>query len=164
MIEQSIRVSGATVSWSLSPTNREHLRAIYTHHGVEHNLPPQSSDRAALKSAMEDVKGKDQIVQALKSPSKNGYEVVNVERDTKRNHYVNNFSAWLADGVVQTGYGYADTSQLQERFLQHKGLLAPSAVSKSLTEIVLQMGAVTLYPGMGPARGPAPLAGPGQGR
>ena len=35
MIEQSVRASGATVSWSLSPTNREHLRAIYAHHGIE---------------------------------------------------------------------------------------------------------------------------------
>ena len=127
-IEDGVLV-GATVSWSLSPTNREHLLAIYAHHGFEHHLPPQTSDRAALKGAMEDLKGKDQIVQALKSPSKNGYEVVNVERDTRHNHYTNNFSAWLDHSVVQTGYGYADTSRLQERFLYRKSLLAPSAVS-----------------------------------
>jgi hypothetical protein len=147
MLEQTIRVSGATVSWSLTPTNREALWQVYTAHGFEHLLPPETSDRSALKGAMEDLKGKDQLVQALKTPSKNGYEVVNVERDVRHNHYTNNFSAWLSDGQVQTGYGYADTTRLQERFIYRKGLLAPSAVSESLKSIVLKMDAVTVYPG-----------------
>lgn len=147
MIAQEIRVSGAVVSWSLTPTNRQRLRAAYGQHGFVDEVPPETSDRAALKGAMEDIKGKDQIVQALKSPSKNGYEIVNVERDEKHNHYTNNFSAWLDHGQVTTGYGYTDTERLQERFIYRKGLLAPSAVSESLKSIVLKLGAVTLYPG-----------------
>ena len=120
MISQQIQVSGAVVSWSLSPTNRRRLGALYDQHGFGDELPPETSDRAALKGAMEDITGKDQIVQALKTPSKNGYEVVNVERDEKHNHYTNNFSAWLCGGQVTTGYGYTDTERLQERFVYRK--------------------------------------------
>ena len=148
MIHKAVRVNGATVSWSLSPTNRERLRVVYERHGVEALLPPETTDRAALKGAMEDLKGKDQLVQSLKSPSKNGYEVVNVTKGTHSNRYDNNFSAWFRDGVIDTGYGFTDTARLRERFEYRKGLLAPSAVSKSLAGIVASiMGAVTLYPG-----------------
>lgn len=147
MLEQSIRVSGATVSWSLTPTNREALRQVYGAHGFEEHLPPETSDRAALKGAMEDVKGKNQIVQALKTPSQNGYELVNVARGVSHNDYTNNFSAWISNGEVQTGYGFTDKTLLQERFTYRKGLLAPSGVSESLKVIVLTMDAVVVYPG-----------------
>jgi len=120
---------------------------VYRVHDYEDHLPAETGDRAALKAALEDLKGKDQIVQALKSPSVNGYEVVNVERDTSRNHYVNNFSAWVHDGVISTGYGYCDTGKLQEKFIYCKGLLAPHAVSESLKSIALKLGAVVVYPG-----------------
>ena len=147
MLEQSVRVSGATVSWSLTPTNRDALGDVYGAHGVRESLPPETSDRSALKGAMEDLKGKDQIVQALKTPSQNGYEVVNIERGVSHNAYTNNFSAWISNGAVQTGYGFADRTQLQERFLYRRGLLAPSAVSESLKAIVMTMDAVVVYPG-----------------
>ena len=147
MLEHSLRISGATVSWSLTPTSRQALEGAYNTHGVREFLPPVTSDRNALKGAMEDIKGKDQIVQALKSPSKNGYELVNVARGVSHNDYTNNFSAWISNGEVQTGYGFTDKTLLQDKFTHRKGLLAPSAVSESLKSIVLAIDAVTVYPG-----------------
>ena len=80
MLEQSVRVSGAIVSWSLSPTKRTELKELYRCRGLDDFLPSETTEVAALRAAMEDVKGKNQRVAALEKPSKHGYELVLLDR------------------------------------------------------------------------------------
>ena len=147
MLEQSVRVSGAIVSWSLSPTKREELEKLYNFCGLSNFLPGETTDVAALRAAMEDVKGKNQRVEALEKPSKHGYEIVLIERGKVHNDHTTSFTARVEDGVVHTGWGYTDDQALQERYDYRKSLLSPSSVSDSLGKIALYMNGTCLYPG-----------------
>ena len=147
MLEQGVRVSGAIVSWSLSPTKREELEKLYDFCGLSNFLPGETTEVAALRAAMEDVKGKNQRVEALEKPSKHGYEIVLIQRGKVHNDHTTSFTAKVENGVVETGWGYTDTQALQARYDYRKSLLSPSSVSDSLGKLALYMNGTCLYPG-----------------
>jgi len=154
MQTETFSPSGVIVNWSLTATNRLSLIDLFEQHGYGAFAPPVTGDSVALKKALEQYKGKSQIVRPHKRPGVNGYEVVNEERIAKRcgaNSYNHSFSAWVDEGKVDIGYGAAavDTQRLNQLFQQEKALVSPTAVGERLGQILdsFQPKARTLYPG-----------------
>ena len=147
MLSVETQLSGAIVSWSLSPTRRESLRTALTLTGFKQHLPKKTSDVAALKATAVDLKNRGQIVQALKKPSQHGYELADVDRGEIHNNTVTSYTLNVIDGVVQTGWGYGPQCEAQDRFGFHKGHLSITALGNCLKAIATSLGAVTLYPG-----------------
>src|SRR5262245_44233254 len=103
-----ITPNGATTFWRCSPTDRQKLQDLFQGLGLEGFVPPVRADADALRSAMKDYvdaqaqrrRGKDKLVQSLKRPKKNGFQVLDVERGEEDNDYGKRFSAKVQEGSV----------------------------------------------------------------
>ena len=150
MNEQSISAAGAVVYWSAGPTSRELLSRSLSLLGQDAHLPAERTDASALKNAMEAYSGKsDVLVESHKRQSRNGFEVVEVERSEDRNYYTHSFSAKVESGRVVVWNGWADRSRLQELFDGFKGELTGAAVGKCLVDVLAGLGGTALRPSGG---------------
>ena len=110
-------------------------------------MPPVRSDADCLKSAMRDYCNlakeenskdymPDRLVQSLKKPKKNGFQVLDIERREDDNEYCKNFGCKVdADGTVVVTRGYADDYAIQQFYQRHKRLVTGGAVSSTLASI-----------------------------
>ncbi len=158
--------TGAVVYWTCGPTDREKLKENLDSLCLQGVVPAERTDAAALKMAVTEyqagtLKGKsrkkskdcDTIVQPHKDRKKNGFEVVDVERGEDQNFYTPDFSVRVdRDGErvkIVVSRGYADNSNLQRLFEQHKAQLGGSAVGKCLSDVVERLAGVALRPSGG---------------
>ncbi len=148
MQHHEMDINGGYVFWKLYASPQDSVRSVFANAGCEDQTPEVYSDSAALKKAMEARKSSYQKVAALKRPKVDGYELVDVERDSDRNHYTHSFAGSVKDGVVTIRGGWADTAWLQQLFDHFKTLVSPSGMAKALVEILTGLGAVTIRGGM----------------
>jgi hypothetical protein len=150
MQRQSISPKGALTFWAPEPVAVEAFAEALRTAGFPECTPNPRTDRSALEAAIKDTYGtKDRLVQARKKPNQHGVELVEVERDEVRNHYVTSFGAKVQEGQVVTDYGRADRETLQEQYEAAKAMLTPNAVSKALLDILTKLqGSRPLKPGV----------------
>ena len=150
MQRQSISPKGALTFWTPQPVVVEAFADALRSAGFPECTPNPRTDRSALEAAIKDTYGtKDRLVQPRKKPNRHGVELVQVERDEVRNHYVTSFGAKVQEGQVVTDYGHADRETLQEQYESAKAVLTPNAVSKALLDILGKLqGSRPLKPGV----------------
>ena len=153
---KTFEVNGAIVFWSVGPTRRDLLRQRLTDLGLERYEPAERTDDSALLNALSDYcrgenarlkrEDRDKIVQRRQT-RKDGFEIVDVERQKRQNHYTSDFGAKAEDGRVCVDNSYSGLSlqeRLQELFDQQKATLTGASVGKALVELLSDLGAVCL--------------------
>lgn len=145
-----VQPNGAMTFWTAGVTHRESLYVQIDALGLAQFMPPVRSDADCLKSAMRDYcaleaeearkdskdKLPDKLVQSLKRPKKNGFQVLDIERREDDNDYCKSYGCRVDDkGQVSVTRGYADQRSLQKFYGEHKRLLTGGAVSAALANI-----------------------------
>jgi len=155
MNNHNLSPTGAVIYWSAGPTSRQLLETRLGQLGLEEFTPPQRTDAAALKSVLLDYcdgsksQKTDKVVQSHKKPKRNGFEVVDVERQEQANEYSHDFSALVHEGLVVITRGDADQRVLQQAFNEHKALLTGAAIGQMLVEVLAHLGGTALRPSGG---------------
>jgi len=140
MIESTYDISGAIVFWSLQPTPYQAVKEVFDRLGYAGCMPNVRTDQSALENSIKVVYDtKNRAVVSRKEPRTNGVELVEIERDTDRNHYTTSFGAKVVEGRVKADYGYADEYKLTNEFLKCKAVLTSTAVGMALAAIVAKM-------------------------
>ena len=116
-------------------------------HGYSCEVPPETTDRVALKGALEALKGKNQIVKPLEKAAQNGYAVATIIKGTVQNDYPHDYAVKCKDGWVDVVNGSPDREVIQETFNACKAMVPSSAISTAMKAIIKRMNAVVLYPG-----------------
>mgnify|MGYP001559326383 CR=1 FL=1 len=142
-----VQPDGAMTFWTAGITVRDALFVQLDALGLAQFMPPVRSDADCLKSAMRDYCNlakeenskdymPDRLVQSLKKPKKNGFQVLDIERREDDNEYCKNFGCKVdADGTVVVTRGYADDYAIQQFYQRHKRLVTGGAVSSTLASI-----------------------------
>lgn len=148
MNEVQVAVSGVSTHWTLRPVPREKLWRVLERHGYQAAMPPETTDRVALKAALEDVKGKGQIVKPLEKAKDNGYAVATIVKGTVQNDYPHDYAAKVVDnGWVEIVNGNPHRQLIQEQFGVQKRLVPAGALTTALQAVLKALGSVVLYPG-----------------
>lgn len=149
-----VRHCGVMTYWAAGDTERAKLIPTMNDLGLADYVPEQRSDSDALKAAIRDYckenssgEKRDKLVQGLKKPKRNGFQVLEVERREDDNDYNKSFGAKVEDGRVIVTRGCADDYTLQKTFERLKGISTGSSVSAMLAEIATRrFGATMLGP------------------
>jgi hypothetical protein len=138
---------GAVVYWRATTCDAARIKAELESRGLANYAPDATSDVMALKSATDTYckaidtgdknRGKPRkVVEGLKNPKKNGYEVNDLEKGEDANTRSRDFAVCVQDGVVIVKRGWASQPAIQAEYDQHKMVAPAGNVSKSLAMIV----------------------------
>jgi methyl-accepting chemotaxis protein len=149
------RTTGATVFWKQTPLDRRVLGTLLTDLSLYHLMPNETSDVSSLRHAVsEDARQRKQpkkqkMVQALKKPKTNGFEVLDVSKGETTNEYDRDTAVRLDEfgGIVVTR-GMADEAVLQEKFLEAKHTVSAASMGGTLADFCESVGGTPLKHGM----------------
>jgi len=142
-----VRIDGVHTFWSAGPAKRGRLLEALRGIGMEHLLPPETTDQAALREALRSIKGRNERIEPLKKPNKNGYQVTVVLRGEDQNDHVCSFTARVVNCTLEVKHGYVDTRRLQNAFMEAKATTLGPAVSATLRAVATALGGECLHPG-----------------
>lgn len=130
---------GAITYWKLGGlTEPEPLANAFQQLGLPHR-PVARTWQQALKSALADVKNRNQLVRPLQDKDKNGYTLVTEERGSRVNDYDCDVSVAIDDdGWIQVHCGVIDESALRDKTRYYKRLLAARSVTDTLVDILVK--------------------------
>lgn len=160
----ALKHKGAMTLWKCGVSDREKLYAALKGLGLQENyMPAVRGDADCLKAAMKDycgamavaagdtsVKGPDKLVQSLRKPKKNGFQVLDVERREDDNDYLKSFGCKVDEyGTITITRGYANEYTLQRSYQEHKKVVTGSAVRTALAGIAQEhLGGVMIDSGI----------------
>ena len=158
-----VQPDGVMTFWTAGISVRDALLVQLDALGLSQFMPGVRSNTDCLKSAMRDYcelesleakKDKrdarpDKLVQSLKKPKQNGFQVLDVDRHEDDNDYNKSFGCRVENDAVVITRGYANQESIQQFFADHKRLVTGGAVSNALAQIAQEhLGGVQLKSGL----------------
>ncbi len=143
-------ISGAIVSWQVGLCRQEDIARCFEAMGIQALIPPPRSDYECLRAAIAEVVPlRNKMIQRHRRHDEHGCEVVDIQRDTEVNAYVQRFNARVENGEVRlASIGEAsaqpdpwDTlaaqrTEIQKAFDKHRHLLTGGAIGAALVKAV----------------------------
>lgn len=149
MTTNSFNVSaGAMTYWSLGPqTDPAMLQNGLSRLGLLDYNPPPRTPLMSLKAALAELFAKpEELIRPLKCRETNGYTVVVETKGEFENSYSREVNACVDKdtGDVSVTAGDADRYELQRLTNHYRRMLPAASVSAMLTDLIPQLGGITL--------------------
>ena len=141
-------ISGAIVSWQVGLCRQEDVARAFDALGIGALTPPPRSEYECLRAAIAEVVPlRNKMIQRHRRQAEHGCEVVDIQRDTEVNNYVQKFNARVENGDVRLslppgvdndhcGILAAQRTEVQKAFEKHKHLLTGGAIGAALVRAV----------------------------
>ena len=148
METKQVQASGAIVYWTCGPTDASKLHARFTGLGLGNCSKKERPKPSALEQALKEYAeermnsqmrrdGHDKILQRRKQPSKNGFELVDVERGDERNSYSTDFGCKVDNfGNLTFSDGFPDEDRVSQLFQYHQQYLTGAMVGSCLVKVM----------------------------
>jgi hypothetical protein len=138
-------IYGALVSWNPGDSLYDRVVAAMALAGFAELAPKPKTDYEALKEALGEIKGKDQIVQRHRAHEKHGCELVDVTRGEEENQYERKFGARVVNGQIQIDQSWrVDREAVQRRYEEAKATVSGREMSIALVDVIKSLSGVRL--------------------
>jgi len=138
-------VSGAMVCWDPADCLQHAARDAFLAAGFGDLAPKPRTDYEALKEALGELKGKDELVQRHRAHERHGCELVSVLRGEEENQYLRQFGVKIRAGcVVVDDTTCINADKLQTLYEEAKAKVSARAISVCLVEVVRSLTGVRI--------------------
>jgi len=140
-----VDVSGAMVCWYPADCLQQAARNAFLAAGFGELAPKPRTDYEALREALGELKGKDELVQRHRAHEKHGCELVSVQRGEDENVYNRQFGVKVRAGyVIVDDASCINADNLQRLYEDAKTKVSAWAISVCLLEVVRSLTGVRI--------------------
>lgn len=145
MKQLEIRSCGVVTFFTPRECQQATLAAAMRQANLERWVPAQRTERSALECALWDYaklqcpKERDAEVFPLKQPGQNGFEVLQVERDTVANVRHHQFSCKVDSDTCKITSGWGNITSIQQVYQKHRSTCTSAAVGQCLVKLATEL-------------------------